>query len=94
MANEKRLIDVNEELRKMQAVLDKNQELKDTAAYRTFENVIKGLQKAPTVDAVPVVRCKDCKHFNGVRGCCDNVRGLCISNPNEFCSYGERRKGE
>lgn len=41
-----------------------------------------------------IVPCKDCKHFNGALGRCDNVRGLCISNPNEFCSNGERREGE
>ena len=51
----KRLIDVNEELRKMQAVLDENQEHKDTAAYRSFESVMEGLKKAPTADAVEVV---------------------------------------
>ena len=27
---------------------------------------------APTVDAVPVVRCKDCKHFNHKRMECEN----------------------
>lgn len=52
----------------------------------------------PTVDAVPVVRCKDCKHYedhklkifeNCVRG------GRCIPmKPYDFCSNGERRSGD
>lgn len=45
---------------------------------------------APTVDAVEVVRCKDCSY-------CDN--GWCYDfgihmNDNEFCSGGERRTDE
>lgn len=40
-------------------------------------------------DVVPVVRCKDCRYFNGALGHCDN-HGMGII-PNEFCSYGERR---
>ena len=44
----------------------------------------------PTVDAVEVVRCKDCTY-------CDN--GWCYDfgihmNDNEFCSGGERRTDE
>ena len=53
----------------------------------------------PTVDAVPVVRCKDCKHriykdmgeeIGGIGGC-----GLFnCAMPNEgFCSHGERKDG-
>ena len=55
MTNEKRLIDVNEELRKMQAVLDENPDKKDTVAYKSFQSVMEGLKKAPTVEAVEVV---------------------------------------
>ena len=62
------------------------------------EDVIWNLvQDAPTIDAVPVVRCKDCEycgHFDGLLYC-DNSRGLAGSvSPEGFCSYGERREGE
>lgn len=50
---------------------------------------------APTVDAIEVVRCKDCKHFVSPQGvpCCDEFMGLGFPNPSgdDFCSYGERR---
>ena len=52
--------------------------------------------KSPTIDAVPVVRCKDCKHYEAYPkpvedfdGRC-SVRG-CETDEPEFCSYGERR---
>lgn len=38
--------------------------------------------------AVPVVRCKDCKHLFGT--ICA-VCGLLPRKPEDFCSYGERK---
>ena len=65
------------------------------AAYCAGWNGLLGLiEKAPTVDAAPVVRCKDCKHLVAV-----NVNGEGISTcrvsgmevaPDEFCSRGEK----
>ena len=49
---------------------------------------------APAVDAVEVVRCKDCKHWleDDDIGYCDNPDGLDnYDKPDDFCSYGERR---
>lgn len=44
---------------------------------------------APTVDAVEVVRCKDCVYFwDGV--CTAHTDAIC-TDENEFCSWGERR---
>lgn len=40
------------------------------------------VQNQPTIDAVEVVRCKDCKYFDGE--CCDRHDG-------DFCSFGERK---
>lgn len=57
-------------------------------------------QDIPTVDAVEVVRCKDCIHFsdrideNGERFCnhtCVHRNGLYEPAPMRFCSFGERR---
>ena len=44
----------------------------------------------PTTDVVEVVRCKDCKYFSEFHHC--GVLGFC--EPNEYCSRGERRKGD
>ena len=61
------------------------------------------LSEAPTVYAVEVVRCKDCKWFDPIkRECCgnivtDNEGGADFTinfEENDFCSFGERRTDE
>lgn len=50
---------------------------------------------APTVDAVPVVRCRECIHRTK-HGNCGHPRHedtLPTAYPNDFCSYGERKEG-
>lgn len=59
---------------------------------------------APTVDAVEVVRCKDCKYWDQ-RVMISPIQGMCkkFTNApylysyrarNDFCSYGERKDNE
>lgn len=49
------------------------------------------------IDAVEVVRCKDCKHWlKDVAGCTENV-GRCewanwMVGENGYCVYGERKE--
>lgn len=44
----------------------------------------------PTLDAVEVVRCKDCAVPHNKWTGCPKLNGL-IPPPEHFCSYGERR---
>lgn len=51
--------------------------------------------EAPTVDAVEVVRCKDCVWYcekNGLNAC-NRIYGFTIAPmlPDDYCSYGERK---
>lgn len=54
------------------------------------------IDNAPTVDAVEVVRCRDCKHYRSVAW---HIDGYChmaewykrYQYPDDFCSRGERR---
>ena len=99
MANEKRLIDVNRlkgALREV--IIEEKQQNNDT----TFLSQIGYLLDAcPTVDAVEVVRCKDCVHWcytmDGF-GACTNRRfhldGYAdpSMNADDFCSCGERKE--
>lgn len=55
---------------------------------------------APTVDAEPVVRCKDCRYYRQWSGNCEllttRLRFYDLdkqASPDAFCSYGERRDG-
>ena len=51
---------------------------------------ITDVENAPTIDAVPVVRCKDCKFYTEDEKWCRRL-GLCGAfNENDFCSHGER----
>lgn len=51
---------------------------------------------APTVDAVEVVRCEDCKHRAGhMDGYtkCDRTERIRIWHPDDwYCAYGKRKK--
>lgn len=62
----------------------------------TAEDIIEDLHKQPTVDAVEVVRCKDCKHYHksdaGHPDCEWCKRLICGTiKPDFFCADGERR---
>lgn len=59
--------------------------------------VCEQMQRIPTIDAVPVVRCKDCKHSSEM----DEVLNTrfcstygCEVRADDFCSYAERKDGE
>lgn len=48
------------------------------------------------VDAVPVVRCRDCKHCDPENHHCDHHMGTAAPlrrKHDDFCSYGERKDG-
>lgn len=73
------------------------------SGYEAVWKSARVLKKIPAADVVPVVRCKDCKHFNHEHMECENEA---VSTDHEggaeyslnfelddFCSYGERRDG-
>lgn len=59
----------------------------------------KEIAEIPTVDAVEVIRCRDCKfgtHFGDLEGewiNCRNLYGKPLMPFDGFCSYGERKEG-
>ena len=70
--NEKRLIDANALIKEANA----------EGAYGYVDAL--QIADAPTINAVPVVRCKDCVSHNLCKF--EQFQGL-----NGFCSYGERK---
>ena len=110
--NDMRLIDADELKIKILAERDKILREVQTAPYeivrtKPFQHgnsmrggirkALKCMEQTPTIDAVPVVRCKDCKHFrrnlenDTYCGC---VGGLTDPEEHDFCSYGERKDGD
>lgn len=47
------------------------------------------VQNQPTIDAVEVVRCRECKHLFEDDGC--PLRYFKTHLEDDFCSYGERK---
>ena len=71
------------------------------AAYCAGWNGLLGLiEKAPTVDAVPVVRCEDCVRWDDdpdTYGADGVPKGLCMKSfetvcADDFCSYSKRKE--
>ena len=50
---------------------------------------IRTIIRMPSVDVIPV-RCKDCKHWDGV-DTCDVIDAMMWDN--DFCSMGEKKDG-
>ena len=73
-----RLIDVDAFLEKM----------KRTSRY--FD-VKFDIEEMPTIDAVPVVRCRECKYHN--KPPCPMRLSFNWTEDDDFCSYGERKEG-
>ena len=68
------------------------------------------LDALPTISAVPVVRCRECKHYHSDTGWCDQLSYFQTSDgepcspaestdwkmfqENDYCSMGQRKKAE
>lgn len=76
-----RLIDAEELDRLFNAQIEQGA----TDAFDAFDDA---LQDASTIDAVPVVRCRDCRKFK-TYGC-----RMVASGYDDFCSYGGRKDGD
>ena len=84
-------------------------DLKDLLLKRSFFPAIvaAALEEIPAVNAVEVVRCKDCIHYNydirRLEKRCDHPEldfdiecydHWINTKPDDFCSHGERREGK
>lgn len=61
------------------------------------ERVKTWLDEVPSIDAVPVIRCKDCKHWTTMverpkHGTCDQWCTLNVTRRDEYCSKAERKE--
>ena len=91
-------------------LMDKDAFLEKMKRTNRYFDVKFDIEEMPTIDAVPVVLCKDCKLWHEETGFCEkhsffiDSDGVCCSpaespnwtmtDPNDFCSYGERKDGE
>ena len=98
MANERRLIDATDwdsfyaDMGDSRNTMDSY----DRGYTDALDRVDDWMDAQPTVDAVEVVRCKDCKHFDEhTSKCyvfCDNEYEVQLEvGRDHFCSYGVKR---
>lgn len=82
MANEKRLIDANA----LRSYMD---ECSKESRFRVYYGYAESfINAAPTIDAVPVIRCRDCKHRHSDSWC-----EYVDDDDNFYCARGERKDG-
>ena len=72
--------------------------------FNEMEKVIsaRNIEQAPTIDAVPVVRCGECKYYFGDGlGICEMIKSRLAAcqrdvrwNDEFYCAYGERKDGD
>ena len=62
---------------------------KDTVGIQNID-----LSMVSTIDAVPVVRCRECRHYKPEEyfSPCTLPQGLECAKPDDFCSYGQRKE--
>ena len=85
-----RLIDADKAYKVLTDYYHQRTEIQHKALKEAFERV-------PTVDAEPVVRCKDCIRyapFKDIDGVClaHNKGALIVMSQNGYCNLGERRE--
>ena len=97
-SSKKRLIDADallNEFLKRYTGRERNRNLVFAACEikQDFADMISDFQ---TVDAVEVVRCRECKHCDPENYHCDHPMSTAAPlrrKPDDFCSYGKRKEG-
>ena len=96
-SNEKRLIDADA---LMNVIRQHEYRLATKQGSIDYGMFTLGIQQAvdeqQIIDAVPVVRCRECKHCDPENHHCDHHMGTAAPfkrKPDDFCSYGERKEG-
>ena len=92
-------MDVREKLSSKKRLIDADAFLEKMKRTSRYFNMVFDVEEMPTVDAVEVVRCRNCIHyFSGV--CLKIYSDGNVSqdawqerNEDDFCSYGERKEG-
>ena len=104
MANEKRLVNAEAIARKLKyAHCTDCNVVRQIQCSACWVNDVLELLEGDSVDAVEVVRCKDCKHWKLIDSLnphweCQIFCGLhdygYLTGADDFCSYGERKDND
>lgn len=79
----------NEIVKRLERCIKRNNRNYDTDIVLDLINRQQAeIERLRKEDVVPVVRCKNCKHWNN--GDCYRIE---LTRPDDYCSYGERKRG-
>ena len=95
MASERRLIDADALIHRLCAERDEVQieHACDIGYHNGLNMAVSMTINAPTVDAVEVVRCKDCEYFlSDEPTICELT--MCGAKDDGFCAWGKRKDAE
>lgn len=69
---------------------------KEIFRHDTIDHVFQIIDDAPTIEAVEVVRCQECKHWRNTDAEKIPTASIACGNmhADDFCSYGERTDHE
>ena len=97
-------MDVRENISSGKRLIDADVFLEKMKRTSRYFDVVFDVEEMPTIDAVPVVRCRECKHWkpSGSKAGdsfsdMEYIGGCEFTNyyrtESDFCSYGEREEG-
>ena len=87
-SNEKRMIDADALRQEIERIYIKHfAKSREKFVQDTFKAMFKRIDNAKTVDAVEVVRCRDCKHRYEDSWC------EYVDDDNFYCARGKRKEG-
>ena len=96
-------MDVREKLSSGKRLVDADAFLEKMKRTSRYFDVVIDVEEMPTVDAVEVVRCRECKHHYWKQEPCHgksvhycklpHMRGIEVFKE-FFCYYGERKEGD
>ena len=89
MENKKRLIDANALEKDMRAYADNKAYCGHIELANGILKAVGRIDEAPTVDAVEVVRCENCRWWK-TKACIYHLHGV-DRKSNDFCSDGDRK---
>lgn len=89
-----RLIDADALMEKIDAWDDsarngENPNCKNGNEYEAAMDIAIMVEQAPTIDATPVVRCRECAVPHNEKTGCPKLLGV-VTMPDFFCGFGER----
>lgn len=63
-------------------------------SYEVADMIEDCIENTPTIDAVPVVRCRECKYWIGEHVCGLDCNHETHTGSDDFCSRGQRKEAD